>query len=67
MRAVVNKSDVVLQVLDARDPAGCRSAALEESILAFPDKRLVLVMLMMKCICLHSPTLRNTYIFAIRS
>ncbi len=34
---------MVLQVLDARDPEGCRSTSLEESILSSPDKRLVMV------------------------
>jgi ribosome biogenesis GTPase A len=38
-------SDVILEVLDARDPQGCRCLALEQRILANnTQKRLVLVL-----------------------
>jgi nuclear GTP-binding protein len=35
---------VILQVLDARDPASFRSSGVEDYIKSFPDKRLVLVL-----------------------
>ncbi|CAG0899378.1 unnamed protein product, partial [Cyprideis torosa] len=42
---VVESSDVVLEVLDARDPLGCRSKELEEAVLETKgQKRLVLVL-----------------------
>jgi nuclear GTP-binding protein len=44
LRSVIDKSDVLLWVLDARDPAGGRSAAVEEAVLSRPDKRLVVVL-----------------------
>ena len=45
LKEVINQSDVILQVLDARDPLGCRSSLLEELVLNHRDKkRLVLVL-----------------------
>jgi nuclear GTP-binding protein len=41
----VEAADVILEVLDARDPLGCRCASLERQVLAAgSDKRLVLVL-----------------------
>lgn len=41
---IFENADVLLQVLDARDPMGCRSRALEQSLLKnHPGKKLVLV------------------------
>ncbi|XP_032939480.1 guanine nucleotide-binding protein-like 3-like protein [Catharus ustulatus] len=42
LRKVLTASDVVLEVLDARDPQGCRSPRLEGSLR--PHQRLVLVL-----------------------
>ncbi|CAM9271405.1 unnamed protein product [Chrysoparadoxa australica] len=44
LHKVIEASDVILQVLDARDPMGSRSEAVEEAILRHPTKKLVLVM-----------------------
>ncbi|XP_062454659.1 guanine nucleotide-binding protein-like 3-like protein isoform X2 [Rhea pennata] len=45
LRKVLAASDVVLEVLDARDPQGCRSPRLEAAVRrAGPCKRLVLVL-----------------------
>lgn len=44
LRRVVESSDVVLQVLDARDPAGSRASAVEAAVEANPRKKLVLVL-----------------------
>ena len=44
-RKVVEMSDVVLEVLDARDPLGCRCYQVEQAIMAAgTDKKLVLVL-----------------------
>ncbi len=44
-RKVVETADVVLEVLDARDPLGCRCLAAEEAVLgAGVNKKLVLVL-----------------------
>eukprot|EP00158_Paraphelidium_tribonemae_P004069 Partr_v1_DN26548_c1_g1_i1_m3761 putative guanine nucleotide binding protein-like 3 len=44
-RKVVENSDVILQVLDARDPMGCRARKVEEMILAAGgQKRIVLIL-----------------------
>jgi len=44
-RKVVDAADVLLEVLDARDPLGCRCASLERQVLAAgAGKRLVLVL-----------------------
>lgn len=41
---VVDASDVVLYVLDARDPEGTRSREVEQAVLANPEKRLLFVL-----------------------
>ncbi len=45
-RRVVELSDVVLEVLDARDPLGCRCLQVEQAILTSPGahKKLILVL-----------------------
>ncbi|KAG8852543.1 hypothetical protein FRB96_008639 [Tulasnella sp. 330] len=44
-RKVLELADVVLQVLDARDPLGCRSKMLEEEVIrAGGEKKLILVL-----------------------
>uniref|UniRef100_F6RUE9 Guanine nucleotide-binding protein-like 3 n=1 Tax=Xenopus tropicalis TaxID=8364 RepID=F6RUE9_XENTR len=41
---VLEQSDVVLEVLDARDPLGSRCAQAEEAVLKSPNKRLLLLL-----------------------
>lgn len=43
-RKVVQQADVVLQVLDARDPEGCRCRDAETAVLSNPSKRLILIL-----------------------
>jgi len=44
-RKVIKASDVILEVLDARDPLGSRSISTERSILALdPNKKIILVL-----------------------
>ncbi|KAJ3391384.1 Guanine nucleotide-binding protein-like 3 [Entophlyctis sp. JEL0112] len=44
-RKVVEQADVILEVLDARDPMGCRSKMIEEMIInAGINKRIILVL-----------------------
>eukprot|EP01102_Stenamoeba_stenopodia_P018133 TRINITY_DN6611_c0_g2_i1.p1 TRINITY_DN6611_c0_g2~~TRINITY_DN6611_c0_g2_i1.p1 ORF type:complete len:510 (-),score=190.29 TRINITY_DN6611_c0_g2_i1:40-1464(-) len=44
-KKVITVADVVLQVLDARDPMGCRCVDIEQMILAKdPNKRIVLIL-----------------------
>jgi nuclear GTP-binding protein len=44
LRKVVERADVILQVLDARDPIGTRSTAVEEMVLSDHRKKLVYVL-----------------------
>jgi nuclear GTP-binding protein len=44
LRAVIERSDVVIHLLDARDPEGTRSRAVEREVLSHAGKRLVLVL-----------------------
>lgn len=43
-KKVVEDSDVILEVLDARDPIGCRARAVEQAILEKGNKKIVLVL-----------------------
>ena len=44
-RKVVEASDVVLEVLDARDPLGCRCLQVEQAVLSSgANKKLILVL-----------------------
>ena len=43
-KKVVDESDVILEVLDARDPIGCRARAVEQAILEKGGKKIVLVL-----------------------
>lgn len=43
-KSVVERSDVLLEVVDARDPLGCQSKSVEEWIRStYSDKRVVIV------------------------
>lgn len=45
VKQVLEKADIILEVLDARDPLGCRAYAVEQLALACdPPKRVVLVL-----------------------
>uniref|UniRef100_A0A8C8YUD4 Guanine nucleotide-binding protein-like 3 n=1 Tax=Prolemur simus TaxID=1328070 RepID=A0A8C8YUD4_PROSS len=44
LKKVIEASDVVLEVLDARDPLGCRCPQIEEAIVQHGQKKLVLVL-----------------------
>ncbi|MEE6501548.1 hypothetical protein FKM82_004239 [Ascaphus truei] len=41
---VIEASDVVMEVLDARDPLGSRCVQAEQAVLQFPNKKLLLVL-----------------------
>lgn len=43
LKKVIEASDVLIQVLDARDPEGCRSKELEQQVLAQGKKVLLVV------------------------
>lgn len=42
---VIEASDVILEVLDARDPMGCRCTQLEEAVLKHEGKKRLLFVL----------------------
>lgn len=44
LRDVISKSDVIVQVLDARDPEGTRSRKIEREAVQVHGKKLVLVL-----------------------
>ena len=43
LKKVIEASDVVISVLDARDPEGCRSKELEQEVISAGKKMLLLV------------------------
>ena len=54
-RKVVEASDVVLEVLDARDPLGCRCFQVEQAVLTSgTNKKLVLVLNKIGMFSVHS-------------
>lgn len=44
LRKVVERADVILQVLDARDPIGTKSTAVEEMVMSHSQKKLVYIL-----------------------
>ncbi|THU83940.1 hypothetical protein K435DRAFT_783993 [Dendrothele bispora CBS 962.96] len=44
LQAVLDRADVVIQILDARDPLSFRSSRLEEVVAAKPGKRMIFVL-----------------------
>ena len=45
LREVIKTADIILEVLDARDPEGCRARLVETSILAADaNKKIILVL-----------------------
>lgn len=43
-KTVVERSDILLEVLDARDPLGCQSKSVEDWIMSsYSDKRIVII------------------------
>ncbi|XP_047386648.1 guanine nucleotide-binding protein-like 3 [Sciurus carolinensis] len=44
LKKVIEASDVVLEVLDARDPLGCRCPQVEEAVVQSGHKKLILVL-----------------------
>jgi len=45
LKKVVESSDIILEILDARDPLGCRCKELEAQILGMPgEKKIILVL-----------------------
>lgn len=52
-KKVVKGSDVILEVLDARDPLGSRSLTIEKQILEMdPNKKIILVLNKVGTCCL---------------
>ena len=43
LKKVVEAADVIIQVLDARDPEGCRSREMEQQVTAAGKKMLLVV------------------------
>jgi nuclear GTP-binding protein len=43
LKKVIDSSDVIIEVLDARDPEGCRSQELEKEVVSAGKKLLLVV------------------------
>lgn len=44
MKKLVEACDIILEILDARDPVSCRCKNIEKKILSMPDKKIILVL-----------------------
>lgn len=66
-RKVVEAADVIIEVLDARDPMGCRCVDIEHTIATrFPNKKIVLLLNKIDLVPRHNVEkwlsyLRNSY------
>ncbi|KAK9367868.1 P-loop containing nucleoside triphosphate hydrolase protein [Lipomyces kononenkoae] len=61
-KTVVDASDVILYVLDARDPEGTRSKQIEQAILGSRDKRLIFVLNKIDLVPAHIQKTWETYL-----
>lgn len=61
-KSVVDASDVILYVLDARDPEGTRSIEVEKSIYGSMDKRLIFVLNKIDLVPAHVQKAWETYL-----
>jgi nuclear GTP-binding protein len=44
VKKIIEKCDIILEVLDARDPMSCRCKYIERKIMAQPDKKIILIL-----------------------
>lgn len=44
MKKLIESCDIILQILDARDPMSCICEKIERKICGMPDKKLILVL-----------------------
>lgn len=44
MKKLIEACDIIVEVLDARDPLSCRCKNIERKILGLPDKKIILVL-----------------------
>ncbi|KAK9239773.1 P-loop containing nucleoside triphosphate hydrolase protein [Lipomyces kononenkoae] len=61
-KTVVDASDVILYVLDARDPEGTRSKHIEQAILSVHDKRLIFILNKIDLVPAHIQKTWETYL-----
>lgn len=54
LKSVIDRVDVVIEVLDARDPMACRSSQLEEYVTNKDHRKLLLVLNKIGMLWLHS-------------
>lgn len=44
MKKLIEACDIIVEVLDVRDPLACRCKNIERKILSMPDKKIILVL-----------------------
>jgi nuclear GTP-binding protein len=44
MKKIIEACDIILEVLDARDPISCRCKSIERKILSMQDKKIILIL-----------------------
>jgi len=44
MKKIIEACDIILEVLDARDPVSCRCKSIERKILSMQDKKIILIL-----------------------
>lgn len=44
IKKIIENCDIILEVLDARDPMSCRCKYIERKILSMPDKKIILIL-----------------------
>lgn len=62
MKKVIENCDIILEILDARDPLACRCKNIERKIQSMPDKKIIIVLNKIDLIPMENAYAWQTYL-----